>query len=137
MSTPAPVPLVVFTDPQLVDIRRFCGYPALGDGNVVFPYPWIMQTYLALEYRLQHTSVDEGAIVINVYLANLNTLEPAIVGASANLDTDEASVWKHNKNEVRDRYQLFDSWRRRLCQFLGVPPGPQFGESGASVNLVV
>ena len=38
-----------FTDAQLVDIRRFCGYPALGDGNVVFPYPWILKQYLALE----------------------------------------------------------------------------------------
>ena len=126
-----------FTDQQLVDIRRFCGYPALGDGNVVFPYPWIMKQYLALEYRLQHISTDEGSVVVNTYLTNLYTLETAIVGAGANLDTDQAAVWKHNKNEVRDRMALFDSWRRRLCQFLGVPPGPEMAASSGSIALVV
>ena len=126
-----------FTDAQLVDIRRFCGYPALGDGNTVFPYPWIMKQYLALEYRLQHISTDEGSVVVNTYLTNLYTLETAIVGAGANLDTDQAAVWKHNKNEVRDRMALFDSWRRRLCQFLGVPPGPEMAASSGSIALVV
>lgn len=124
-----------FTSAQLVDIRRHCGYPTIGDGNVVFPYPWIMRTYLALEYRLQHMSADEGAVVVNTYLANLTTLESAIPGASANLDTDQAAVWKHNKNEQADRDRLFDSWRKRLCNFLGIPPGPNFG--GPSNALVV
>lgn len=124
-----------FTDAQLVDIRRFAGYPALGDGDVVFPYPWMLRTYLALEYRLQHISASEGAVVVNTYLTNLYTLESAIPASSANLDTDQAAVWTHNKNEVRDRDALFDSWRRRLCNFLGVPPGPNFG--GSSNALVV
>ena len=126
-----------FTDAQLVDIRRFCGYPAYGDGAVVFPFPWIMKQYLALEYRLQHLDANEGAVVVNTYLANLNTLETAIVGASANLDTDSAAVWKHNKNEVRDREALFASWRRKLAAFLGVPMGPQFDDGGSSFSLVV
>ncbi len=125
-----------FTSAQLVDIRRFCGYPAYGDGAVVFPAPWIMKQYLALEYRLQHISTDEGAVVVNTYLTNLYTLESAVPGAGANLDTDEAAVWKHNKNEVDDRLKLFDSWRRRLCQFLGVPPGPQMAGQGG-ISLVV
>ncbi len=129
--------LQVFTSAQLVDIRRFCGYPAMGDGNVVFPYPWIMRHYLALEYRLQHMTIDEGAVVINTYLTNLYTLENAVPGAGANLDTDEAAVWKHNKREVRDRMNLFDSWRRRLCQFLGIPPGPEMSPAGNSISLVV
>jgi hypothetical protein len=124
-----------FTDAQLTDVRRFCGYPALGDGNVVFPYPWTMRIYQALEYRLQHISQNEGLVVVNTYLANLNTLETAIPGTSANLDTDVAAVWTHNKNEQADRDRLFDSWRRRMCNFLGVPPGPNFG--GPSNALVV
>ncbi|MDE2097777.1 MAG: hypothetical protein KGL39_11050 [Patescibacteria group bacterium] len=127
----------VFTSAQLVDIRRFCGYPAYGDGSVVFPQPWIMQQYLALEYRLQHMSSDEGNVVVNTYLTNLHTLESAIPGAGANLDTDKAAVWTHNKNEVRDRMNLFDSWRRRLCEFLGVPPGPQMSSGGNNAELVV
>lgn len=129
--------LYTFTSAQLVDIRRFCGYPAMGDGNVVFPYPWIMRQYLALEYRLQHMTTDEGNVVVNTYLTNLYTLETAVPGAGANLDTDEAAAWKHNKNEVRDRLGLFDSWRRRLCQFLGVPPGPEMSQSGNTIGLVV
>jgi hypothetical protein len=125
----------VFTDAQLVDIRRFCGYPAYGDGAVVFPNPWIMRQYLALEYRMQHISENEGLVVVNTYLTNLYTLETAIPGTSANLDTDVAAVWTHNKNEQRDREMLFRSWRRKLCDFLGVPAGPNFG--GNRARLVV
>lgn len=124
-----------FTSAQLVDIRRFCGYPAVGDGNVVFPFPWFMPQYLAMEYRLQHITTDEGNVVVNTYLTNLYTLESAIPGTSANLDTDQAAVWVHNKKEQRDRDNLFDSWRRRLCGFLGVPPGPYLDDSG--ITLVV
>ncbi len=126
-----------FTDAQLVDIRRFCGYPAYGDGAVVFPYPWIMKQYLALEYRLQHMSASEGAVVVNTYLTNLYTLETAIPTTSNNLDTDKAAVWTHNKDEQRDRDKLFDSWRLRLCNFMGIPRGPNFGADGCSVRLVV
>jgi hypothetical protein len=126
-----------FTDAQLVDVRRFCGYPAYGDGAVVFPFPWVMRQYLALEYRLQHMDASEGAVVVNTYLTNLYTLETAIVGASANLDTEKAAVWHHNQNELRDRERLFDSWRLRLCQFLGVPQGPYFGGPANSMPLVV
>lgn len=125
-----------FTSAQLVDIRRHCGYPAYGDGAVVFPFPWVMKHYLALEYRLQHVSTDEGNVVVNTYLANLSALESAVLGASANLDTDEAAVWKHNRDEVRDRLALFDEWRHRLCQFLGVPPGPEFKGAGNGIELV-
>ncbi len=58
-----------FTSAQLVDIRRFCGYPAYGDGAVVFPFPWIMRYYLALEYRLQHISAvfDFALIVVHPF----------------------------------------------------------------------
>ena len=124
-----------FTDAQLVDIRRFCGYPVYGSGAVVFPAPWTMKQFMALEYKLQNIDTDEANVVINTYLANLTTLETAIPAASANLDTDAAAVWTHNKNELRDRERLFDGWRMRLCQFLGVPPGPNF--SAASGALVV
>ena len=126
-----------FTDAQLVDIRRYCGYPAYGDGAVVFPFPWIYRQYLALEYRLQHMSATEANVVINTYLANLSTLETAVVSASDNLDTDKAAVWTHNKNEVRDREALFDKWRMRLINFMGVQPGPNFGGQQNSVTLVV
>jgi hypothetical protein len=115
-----------FTDAQLVDIRRFCGYPVYGSGAVVFPAPWLMKQYLVLEYKLQNIGTDEANVVINIYLTNLYMLETAIPAGGANLDTDVAAVWTHNRNEQRDRDRLFDSWRVRLCQFLGVPQGPNF-----------
>ena len=124
-----------FTDQQLVDIRRFCGYPAYGDGSVVFPAPWIMRQYLALEYRLQHLGASEGGVVVTTYLANLYTLENAIPGTSANLDTQQAAVWTHNPNEQRDRERLFRSWRMKLCDFLGIPAGPYL--SGANRGQLV
>ena len=50
-----------------------------------------------------------------------------------NLDTDQASVWTHNRDEMRDLTRLFDDWRRRLCGFLGVPPGPAIRDTGLSL----
>jgi len=126
-----------FTDAQFVDIRRFCGYPIFGNGAVVyFPAAWTLRQYQALEYRLNNMDVNEGNVVVNTYLTSLYALETAIVGTSANLDTDEAAVWKHNKNEQRDRDRLFDSWRMRLCNFLGIPPGPNFPGQNRSTLVV-
>jgi hypothetical protein len=36
---------------------------------------------------------------------------------------------------MRERSNLFDDWRRRLCAFLGLPPGPGLGDGG--IALVV
>ena len=58
-------------------------------------------------------------------------------GAGGNLDTDQAAVWKHNKDEVRDRSQLFDGWGRRLCGFIDVPPGSGLGVRGPGLSMVV
>jgi hypothetical protein len=73
-------------------------------------------------------------VVVN-YLATLNQLEFGIPTAAANLDTDRAAIWQHNADEVRQRSDLFDDWRRRLCAFLGLPPGPGLGDGG--IALVV
>ncbi len=87
-----------------------------------------------MEYRLNNLDESEEHVVRG-YLTNLSVLESAIPQAAGNLDTDQASVWTHNADEVRDRQNLFDNWRRRLCGFLGVPPGPSLGDRG--VTLVV
>ncbi len=129
----------VFADSDLVDIRRFAGYPAYGTGVIVFPFPWWFKYYQALETRLQNLSANEATVVQN-YLTQLRTMEAAIPGAGANLDTDKAAVWTHNKNEVRDRMRLYNLWRRQFCDFLGIPFGPNGsgGEaSGGGVSLVV
>src|ERR1700759_1133098 len=103
-----------FADTDRVDARRYCGYPPFGTGVVIFPEPWVWRYYLALETRLSNLTPTEGA-VIAARLVELRTLEAAIPTAGANLDTDQAAVWKHNANELRDRMMLYRSWRLELC----------------------
>ena len=79
---------------------------------------------------------DSELSVLRQYLATLIGLEASIPRASENLDTDQAAVWTRNRHEAQDRAALFDDWRRRLCGFLGIPPGPAL-VSGGSLNLVV
>ena len=124
----------VFTDAQKTDVRRFCGYPAYGPGASGFQGWRFFQAYGLMEFRLNNLSPAEGAVVVN-YLTALYALESAVPQAGQNLDTDVAAVWTHNANEVRDRAALLDAWRRRLCAFLGLPPGPGLGTGG--VRLVV
>ena len=120
----------MFTDQQKTDVRRFC-YPAYGAqpaGNI----GWRFYTaYGLLEYRMNNLSAAEVVIVVN-YLSTLNQLETVVPQASDNLDSDAASVWTHNRNEVGDRLRLLDEWRRRLCSFLGVPPGESLDRPGLS-----
>jgi hypothetical protein len=123
-----------FSDAQKADIRRFCGYPAYGAGAAGFESWRFFQAYGTLEYRMNNMAPAEVAVTLQ-YLSTLATLEFAVPTTSENLDTDAAAAWTHNKDELRDRANLFDAWRRRLCGFLGVPPGPALGQAG--VTLVV
>lgn len=133
MSGSAALASTALTDAERVDVRRFCGYPAYGGVNQNGFQSWRFFTaYGTLEFRLTNLAASEFQIV-RQYLASLYTLELAIPGAGANLDTDQAAVWKHNRSEVADRSALFDQWRRRLCAFLGLPPGPELGASGAII----
>lgn len=123
-----------FSDAQKADIRRFCGYPAYGAGDTGFSSWRFFQSYGTLEYRLNNLAPAEAAVTLQ-YISTLATLETAIPRTSDNLDTDSAAAWTHNADELRDRLNLFNSWRRRLCGFLGVPPGPDLGQAG--IQLVV
>lgn len=125
----------VLSEAQKVDVRRFCGYPAYGAGATGFESWRFFQAYGTLEYRMNNLAPAEVAVVAN-YLVTLNALEVAIPQASGNLDTDAAASWQHNQNEVRDRDALFDGWRRRLCGFVGLPPGPAL-ESSSGITLIV
>jgi hypothetical protein len=123
-----------FTDAQKTDVRRYCGYPAYGAGASGFQGWRFFQAYGLMEFRLNNLSDAEIAVVVN-YLTTLATLETAITDASSRLDTETAAVWTRNPYEVRERAALFDDWRRRLCGFLGLPPGPGLGDG--SLALVV
>ena len=94
------------------------------------------QAYGALEYRLGNLS-DAELAVIGQMLATCMALELALVSASDNLDTSEAASWTHNANEIDDRTALLETWQRRLCAFLGVPPGPGLAQSRNGLMLVV
>ena len=128
---------MAFTTAEKVDIRRHCGYPMFGGTPSSFQSYRFFQAYGTLEYRMSNMLAEEEAVVRTTYLANLTTLETAIPAASANLDTDQAAVWTHNKREVADRDALFANWRRKLCEFMGIPPGPGLSGDSGSVQLVV
>jgi hypothetical protein len=125
---------MAFTDAQATDIRRYCGYPAYGAGPAGFQGWRFFTAYGLLEFRIANLSASEEAVVTN-YLATLASLEQGVTDASANLGTAQAAVWTRNAAELRERTALFDDWRRRLCGFLGIPPGPALGDGG--VQLVV
>jgi len=129
----------VLTDQQMADTRRFAGYPMLGDTTADdsrdfaygFVSPGIWQT---LNHRLSTMRPEEESVLINTYLANLYTLEAAIPASGADLDTKIAAVWERNENQVEDRMALFDDWRRRMCFFIGVHPGPTLGDGGMTIS---
>jgi len=73
--------------------------------------------------------------IVRRHLVTLHGLEAAVPRSGENLDTDQAAVWTHNRDETRDRARLLDSWCRRLCGFLGVPAGPAL--TGGGITLVV
>jgi hypothetical protein len=125
---------MAFIESERTDIRRYCGFPAYGAGSTGFQGWRFYQVYGLLEYRLNFLTGSEEAVV-RQYLLTLSQLETAIPAASAGLDTAQASVWIRNAAELRERTGLFDDWRRRLCAFLGIPPGPGLGDGG--VALVV
>ncbi|OYV35395.1 MAG: hypothetical protein B7Z81_08755 [Acidocella sp. 20-61-6] len=120
-----------FSEGQKADVRRFCGYPAYGAGAAGFESWRFFQAYGTLEYRMNNLAAAEVAVTLQ-YLSTLAALEAAIPPTSENLDTESAAAWTHNADELRDRTRLFDSWRRRLCGFLGVPPGPALEQTGIS-----
>lgn len=125
------------SDQEKEDVREFCGYPLYGNGTVIFPAPWINVQWLALEYRMNSAQPGEYQN-IRYKLSLLYPLDLAISSASATLNVDTAAVFKRNTNEVRDRTRLFTQYRKRLCDFMGVPPGPNLsGSSGSSIALVV
>jgi hypothetical protein len=124
---------MAFTDVEKTDIRRFCGYPAYG--AAAGSQSWrFYQAFGLLEFRMNNLSGAESGI-LRRYLGTLAVLECAVPHAGDNLDTDQAAVWTRNRDELRDRTKLFDDWRRRLCGFLGIPPGPDLAVRG--VTLVV
>ncbi len=125
----------MLTDVETTDARRFLGYPVFSAGQSGSLSWNLVQASAAVDYRLANLSTTEGT-VLRQYLAALNALEQAITDASVGLDTQSAAGWVRNPVEVAERTGLFDEWRRRLCAFLGLPPGPELNR-GNNLTLVV
>ena len=105
------------------------------DDSRDFAYGWVLPgVWTTLYHRLTHLRPEEEATLVSVYLTPLGTLEAAIAGAGANLDTDVASVWTRNRSEVNDRIALFNYLRRRMCAFIGIAPGPALAANSAIVR---
>ena len=66
-------------------------------------------------------------------LATLASFETDLASSSANLDTAMAASWRHNPNEVTDRFRLMSAWSQRLAAHFGVP---FLGDTRAS-NIVI
>jgi hypothetical protein len=128
----------MLTDAQKVDVRRYAGWPATADqpatddSDDAYVYTLRLVT-TTLEHRLNNLTAAEETVLTNVYLTNLATLESAIPAMSDDLDTDAAGTWKANPLELGQRFRLFNRWRREMCAFIGVEPGPGLGAGGANI----
>ncbi|MDR3536519.1 MAG: hypothetical protein P4L71_08465 [Acetobacteraceae bacterium] len=126
---------MALTDCEKTDVRRYCGYRVLGSAEVQLLQWPVYQSRGMLEYRMNNLTASEEA-VLRRQLGTLLTLECAVPTAGDNLDTDQAATWSRNPNEQDDRLRLLDTWRHRLCQFLGVSPGRGLTCSN-SISIIV
>ncbi len=129
---------MALTEAQMTDARRFLGYPLAGTTQPVTAdqdtvYMRFGMVTMSLHARLTSLSATEEDVLAG-YLDTLRTLEAAVPEAGGNLDTDRAAVWTRNRTEVADRAALLDSWRRRLCGFIGIAPGPGLGAANRVVR---
>lgn len=127
---------MALTDHEKIETRRHCGYPVYGGTASGFSSWRFYQAFGLMEYRINNLT-DGELSVLRRYLATLNVLEAAIPHAADNLDTNQAAVWTRNQNESRDRERLYDGWRVRLCDFLGIPSGPGIRSLSSSLKLIV
>jgi hypothetical protein len=127
---------MAYTETQRVAVRRYCGYPMFGGQAVqAFGYRFFTH-YGTLEFRMTNGGAEEEAVVV-AKLSRLAALEEALASTSDNLDTHSAGPWVHNAKEFRQRLELYAYHRQELAAFFGVPPGPQFGQSGGGLRLAV
>lgn len=128
----------VIPEDTKVDLRRYCGYPAYGVGTTGFyELGYWLPIFQQLEYRLNNMTVSEYARITDLYLANLLQLEQDIFDTRQTVNIQEAAVYKRNLNESRERHTEFMYWRKSLCQFLGISPGPEMSSGGNNISLVV
>lgn len=129
------------TDAQKVDIRRWAGYAMVGNDSLAI-YADPIYSHAGPAYGLNSltltqkldalTAVEEEALVVR-YLTPLASLEADLLASTGNMDTQAAGPWISNPREVQERTAMYNKWRRDMCGFLGIPPGPALGSGGISV----
>jgi hypothetical protein len=115
---------MAFTAIELVELRRFAGYPALGVAGV----PATVEA-IAFEGALAGVSAEEEALIRSTYLPRLRAAEEAKVSAIATLDTKKAAVWERNPSALAEADAYLGGLRRDLMDLFGLPLGP-FGYAG-------
>lgn len=119
-----------FTEAELTDIRRFCGFPAYA----AFGYIFGGTAMANADWQLSQMTNEQQTVVRTIYLVPLYAQEAAVVASGANMGTDVAAVWTRNRTERQDRQAQFDAKRRELCGFIGVSPGPFLNAGGGRVT---
>ena len=71
---------------------------------------------------------------LNGYIPILNYLEGAVPAATQNLDTWQADVWYARKTELKERVALYNYFRRKMADFMGVPLNASAAGSGMVSN---
>ena len=127
--------MATLTEAELTDARRFLGYSAQGAMRGGAASAWFYQASAAADARLAMLS-DSEVDVLRGYLRTLAQMEAAIPAVAEGLDTASAAGWVRNAGELLERERLFDGWRRRMCGFLGLVPGPELRRGGGVALLV-
>lgn len=126
------------TEAQKDEVRRHAGFPVFGFGVGTTPPTFgyrYLEWYLILEYRMNNLSQNQVNLLMNVYVSACNVALNAIIGSSNNLDTDRAAVWYHNKNEVKDRFELYKLQCQLLIEFIGAPGPSRLLGAGITVTV--
>jgi hypothetical protein len=127
----SPTGTSAFTATELVNIRRYLGYPPGGTDISGFQSWRFNQIFGLMEWKLNNSSPEE-ITQTRTYLATLATLEAAIPAAADNLDTIQIAVLYQNPREVQMRDTLYNNWRRKFAGFLGIPTGPYITNANSS-----
>lgn len=117
----------LFNGAQVAAIRYYCGYGSYAK------FGYVLAGQMATLDTQMAGMVAAEVVQVTTLLELLPTLDVALQGASANLDTDQAAVWTHNKNEIQDRARLFRMYRVRLCTLFNIDPGPGIGADSNKV----
>lgn len=128
---------MALTAAQIADVRRYAGYWLSGTTQTVDAdndtvYMVFGMTQMSLYTRLTTLSASEESVLVNTFLANISLMEAALAASYDCMDTAKAGIWEANPREFEERTALMNKFRRDMCAFLGLPPGPGL-KSGANM----